>query len=128
MVRKFTDDSAFDNLSQEAKEVKKVARYLEQHKITPRFNTEVIWLESESRSEKVKQEGSEFWLVAEGIDIQNDNKFRTDGKFSTFIYQDFLSNTLILDNVFSFTQKFCRLVVMSLPQMKSQQGSWRNLD
>ena len=99
MVKKFTDDSAFDNLSQEAKEVIEEARYLEQHKITPGVKTEVIWPESEARSVTDTQEILEFWLVAEGIDIQNDHEFRTDGKLSTFIYQDFVFNTLILDNV-----------------------------
>jgi hypothetical protein len=99
MVRKFTDDPAFDDLSPEAKEAIEEARFLEQHKVTPGVKTEVIWSESEARSENDTQEILEFWLVTEGIDIQNDHEFRTNGKLSTFIYQDFVFNTLILDNV-----------------------------
>lgn len=98
MVRKFTDDSAFDNLNQEAKEVIEEARFLEQQKITPGVETEVIWHESEARSERDMQDILEFWLVAEGVDIQNDHEFRTDGTMSTFLFQDFVFNTLILDN------------------------------
>jgi hypothetical protein len=105
MAKKFTDAAAFDNLSREAKQVIEESRYLEQHKITPGVETEIIWPESEARSEKDVQEILEYWLVAEGIDIQNHHEFRTDGKLSTFLYQGFIFNTLITDNpIFGYSR------------------------
>jgi len=105
MVKKFTDDPAFDNLSTEAKRVIEEARYLEQHKITPGVKTELIWPESEARTSRDVQQILEFWLVAEGIDIQNSHEFRTDGTLSTFLYQGFVFNSLIIDNpIFEYSK------------------------
>jgi hypothetical protein len=105
MVKKFTDAAAFENLSAEAKEVIETSRYLEQHKITPGVKTEVIWLENEARTSRDIQEILEFWLVAEGVDIQNQHEFRTDGTLSTFLYQGFIFNSLIVDNpIFEYSR------------------------
>ncbi len=105
MVKKFTDGAAFDNFSREAKEVIEGARYLGQGKITPGVKTEVIWPESEARTAKDIQEILEFWLVAEGVDIQNQHEFRTDGTLSTFLYQGFVFNSLITENpIFDYSQ------------------------
>ena len=105
MVKKFTDDAAFDSFSKEAKEVIEESRYLDQHKITPGVKTELIWPESEARTARDVQEILEFWLVAEGIDIQNHHEFRTDGTLSTFLYQGFVFNSLVTDNpVFDYSR------------------------
>jgi len=105
MVKKFTDDAAFNNLSREAKEVIEESRHLSQQKITPGVKTEVIWAESEARTARDVQDILEFWLAAEGIDLENQHEFRTDGLLSTFLYQGFIFNSLISDNpVFEYSQ------------------------
>lgn len=98
MVKKFTDDPAFDGLNEEAKNLIEESRYLQQHVITTGVKTELIWPESETRTARDIQDILEFWLVAEGIDIENHHEYRTDGQLSTFLYEGFIFNSLIVDN------------------------------
>lgn len=98
MVKKFTDNSAFDGLSQMAKETIEMSRHLENQKVTPGVKTEIIWPPEQARSIQDTQEILEFWLSAEDVDLDNSHEFRTDGTLSTFLYKGFLFNTYISDN------------------------------
>jgi hypothetical protein len=85
-------------LSRFAKEAMAFSQEMRASGLTPGVQTEIIWEPKNARSIRDIQDILEFWLGAEGIDLSDTDQFRSDGKLSTFIFNGFVFNSLIIQN------------------------------